>query len=219
MVIKRVHLILIAVIACIFMCACSSTPAIQDIDYLILVNDEHKLPDYWESTVNLETTTDVDNDPCEVEKETLQKYYELRDDLQTNDGIYIEINRSYISVANQQDLWDRWSKEAGGEIILRRYAEVPGFSEHHTGLAIDICLVKDGTIVDDNASMMVEREIFRKIHAKLANYGFILRYPEDKEAVTGYAYEPWHIRFVGSPEVAKEITDNGLTLEEYLRER
>ena len=64
--------------------------------------------------------------------------------------------------------------------------------------------------------MIAEREIFAKIHAKLADYGFILRFPEGAKEITGYDYEPWHFRYVDSAEVAHEIMDNGLTLEEYL---
>ena len=54
----------------------------------------------------------------------------------------------------------------------------PGYSEHHTGLALDICLVVNGTVIDDNDEMIAQREIFAKIHEKLADYGFILRYLE-----------------------------------------
>ena len=64
--------------------------------------------------------------------------------------------------------------------------------------------------------MIAEKEIFSKIHKKLSKYGFILRYPEDKVDVTGYAYEPWHFRYVGSAKVAKEIESKNVTLEQYL---
>ena len=59
-------------------------------------------------------------------------------------------------------------------------------------------------------------EIWEKIHEKLADYGFILRYLEGKEHITGYGYEPWHIRYVGDPETARSIMADGLTLEEAL---
>lgn len=59
-------------------------------------------------------------------------------------------------------------------------------------------------------------EIWAKIHAKLADHGFILRYLDGKEAITGYSYEPWHIRYVNDVTIAKEIMDKGITLEEYL---
>ena len=93
---------------------------------------------------------------------------------------------------------------------------MPRYSEHHTGLVIDICVIKDGKIINDNDEMIAERDLFSEIHAKLADHGFILRYLEGKDDITGYAYEPWHFRYVGSPEIAKEIMDKGLTLEEYL---
>ena len=59
-------------------------------------------------------------------------------------------------------------------------------------------------------------DIWARIHELLPEYGFILRYLEGKESITGYGYEPWHIRYVGSPETAKDIAGQGLTLEEYL---
>ena len=221
------YLLGVAIVSCItlgLICACGSTSTstesektlfVQDYDYLVLVNKNHELPSDWESSVKLETVTDIDGDPCQVEKEALLKYYELRDDLQKNDGVTIELDSCYRSVAEQQDLWDRWTVEYG-EDYVHQYVAVPGFSEHHTGLAIDICLVKDGKVIDDNDDMIAEKEIFQKIHAKLADYGFILRYLDGKDDITGYSYEPWHLRYVGNPEVAKEITDKGLTLEEYL---
>ncbi len=64
--------------------------------------------------------------------------------------------------------------------------------------------------------MTNEKELFGKVHAKLAKYGFILRYPPVKEETTGYGSEVWHFRYIDNPEIAKEIMDNGLTLEEYL---
>ena len=64
--------------------------------------------------------------------------------------------------------------------------------------------------------MIAEKEIFSKIHDKLANYGFILRYLKDKDEITGYAYEPWHLRYVGSKELAQEIMKKNITFEEYL---
>jgi D-alanyl-D-alanine carboxypeptidase len=66
--------------------------------------------------------------------------------------------------------------------------------------------------------MIAEPEIFAKIHAKLADYGFILRYLPWKEDITGYGYEPWHLRYVWDVNVAKEIMDKWITLEEYLGE-
>jgi hypothetical protein len=65
-------------------------------------------------------------------------------------------------------------------------------------------------------SMVQYPEIRAKVHAKLADHGFILRYLDGKEDITGYSYEPWHIRYVNDASIAKEIMDKGITLEEYL---
>ena len=99
---------------------------------------------------------------------------------------------------------------------MKQYVAVPGFSEHHTGLALDLYLIIDGKDVVLNEDMVQYPEIWEKIHAKLADHGFILRYLEGKEDITGYSYEPWHIRYIDDPAVAKEIMDEGITLEEYL---
>lgn len=74
-------------------------------------------------------------------------------------------------------------------------------------------------MVYDNDEMIAQKDIFKKIHSKLAKYGFILRYPEGKKKENGYAYEPWHFRYVGSEKVAKEITSKKITLEKYLGEK
>ncbi len=195
----------------------SPSPTIDDffIDYLVLVNKEHKLPDNWEKIVELETVEDFEGGkPHQVEKLALERFWLLRDDL-LKEGIQIELDSCYRSVDAQIDIWNRFTEEYGEE-YGKKYVAVPGYSEHHTGLAIDICIVKDGVTIDENDDMIAEKEIFAKIHAKLADYGFILRYLEGKEDITGYSYEPWHFRFVEAPEVAHFIMDNGLTLEEFI---
>ena len=184
------------------------------LNYLVLVNKENKLPDDWEETVHLKSCTSASGKEIFVEEEALGKYYGLRNAL-AEENIYILLDSTYRSVAYQEDLAERFRQEKGEEYV-KQYVAVPGFSEHHTGLAIDICLRVDNLIIDDNDDMIAEKEIFSRIHARLAEYGFILRYMEGKEDITGYSYEPWHLRYVGSREIAEEIYQNGWTLEEYL---
>jgi D-alanyl-D-alanine carboxypeptidase len=97
------------------------------------------------------------------------------------------------------------------------YAEevvaMPGTSEHHTGQALDLVINVDGKWIEENEDSMKHLDIYKKIHKVLKHFGFILRYPEGKEDITGYPYEPWHIRYVGE-DIAMNIGD--LTLEEYL---
>ena len=188
-------------------------------DYLVLVNKQNKLPEDWEEKVELVDTKNAWNDDIKVEKKAFEKYQELAADLKKNDGITIELDSAYRSVAAQQELWDTWSADPDkGPEYVQKYVAVPGYSEHHTGLAIDIVLdfgEVEG-IVSDNEAMIQNREAFAKIHAKLAKYGFILRYLEGKDEITGYSYEPWHLRYINDPEIAEEIMSKGLTLEEYL---
>lgn len=199
-------------------CNITIKTAPEEFDYLVLVNKQNKLPEDWEEKLQLESEPDFasyrDRGEHQVEKEALLRFHQLRDAL-LKEGVDIELDSCYRSVATQEELWDEFEKEYG-EDYVRQYVAVPGYSEHHTGLAIDICVVKDGVVIDDNDDMIAEKEIFAKVHERLADFGFILRYPEGKEDITGYAYEPWHLRYVGSAEIAKEITERGLTLEEYL---
>ncbi|MBR2699395.1 MAG: D-alanyl-D-alanine carboxypeptidase family protein [Clostridia bacterium] len=93
----------------------------------------------------------------------------------------------------------------------------PGYSEHHTGLALDLYFIVDGKTVYKNEDLVQYPEIWRKIHAKLADYGFILRYLDGKEHITGYGYEPWHIRYIDDAQTARDImSQTGMTLEVWL---
>ncbi|MBQ7598000.1 MAG: M15 family metallopeptidase [Clostridia bacterium] len=229
----RVLSLLLAVVClCGLFTGCTAKPQEANeeakYDYLVLVNKQSKLPDDWESVVVLEDAQNTlpedialneDNDYLatdvfKVETKALEAFRALQEDC-AKDGITILLDSTYRSVARQQELWAEFAEEYG-EDYCKKYVAVPGYSEHHTGLAIDICVIKDGRIINDNDEMIAERELFAKIHEKLADHGFILRYPEGRDDSTGYSYEPWHFRYVGSAEIAKEIMERGLTLEEYL---
>ena len=200
---------------------------VTETDYLVLVNKQNKLPANWEDVVELEDAQNTipegvelneDNDYLasdvfQVEKSALEAFRALQEDLE-DEGIIILLDSTYRSVARQEELWEEFVEKYGLEYTQNTVA-VPGTSEHHTGLAIDVCIVKDGVVINENDDMIAEREIFGKIHAKLADYGFILRFPENGKAITGYDYEPWHFRYVGV-DAAKEIAAQGVTLEEYL---
>lgn len=209
---KIIFFIMLAVVGLMTLTACG-----KKTNYMVLVNKQNKLPDNWEKTIELSDAKNFLGETVQVEKKALEKFYELRDDL-LNDGIDIELDSTYRTVSRQQEIWDEFEKEHGLE-YAQKYVAVPGTSEHHTGLAIDIMIIKDGKEIYDNDEMTAEKEIFSQIHAKLAKYGFILRYPEGKEDITGYGAEVWHFRYIDNPEVAKEIMDNGLTFEEYLQNK
>lgn len=184
----------------------------QDI-YLVLVNKTHQLPDDWEQKVTLVTDKDPWDDDVIIEKKTLEQFKKLQKAL-LKQGVDIRLDSVYRSVDDQVELWDYFEKEYG-EDYCKQYVAIPGYSEHHTGLAVDVCMMIDGRPDNDNEHMIAEKELFAKVHNLMPDYGFILRYPEGEEKITGYEYEPWHLRYVGVF-AAKEITRNNLTLEEYL---
>ena len=189
-------------------------------DYLILVNKQNKLPDDWNFRMDFNTGRNALGELYIVESEALRDYENLRNYLLDEEGVQIELDSTYRSVEEQQEIWDAWSADPEkGPDYCAQYLSPVGYSEHHTGLAIDVFLMKDGKEIRDNDEMIADTEDFAKVHKHLAKFGFILRYLEGKEDVTGYSYEPWHFRYIGDKEIAKYIMDNGLTLEEYLAEK
>ncbi|GEM_PF-316994 len=126
------------------------------------------------------------------------------------DGIYLTAVAGYRSYSFQKQLYAN-EVSMNGEEYANKYVAVPGYSEHHTGLAIDLMSADDVSLTE----AFDQTDEFRWLQENMSDYGFILRYPKGKEHITGYNYEPWHIRYVGR-EAAKEIEELGLTLEEYV---
>lgn len=112
----------------------------------------------------------------------------------------------------QQQIWDDTLAKNGAE-FTRRYVALPGCSEHQTGLAID--LGRAARRIDFIRPAFGSTGVCGALRRAAARYGFILRYPADKQAVTGIAHEPWHFRYVGAPH-ALLMERQGLCLEEYL---
>lgn len=122
-----------------------------------------------------------------------------------SEDIKLWIDSGYRSYAEQEATYGGWVDLHGTE-VADTFSSRPGYSEHQTGLAIDVNLADPDFIGTPEATWLA-------MHAQ--EYGFIIRFPEGKEAQTGYNYEPWHLRYVGV-ELATELTTAGLTLEEYL---
>lgn len=100
-----------------------------------------------------------------------------------------------------------------GEEYTRKFVALPGCSEHHTGLAIDLQWIFGEE--DIICPSFPNEGVCKKFRERAAKYGYILRYPEGKEESTGIGYEPWHFRYVGYPH-SELMEEYGLTLEEYL---
>lgn len=115
--------------------------------------------------------------------------------------VNIMINAAWRSIEQQEAIF----AEKGGDIAAN-----PGYSEHHSGYALDICIYENG-----KGRTFADEEPYVWIPQNCSKYGFIRRYPESKTALTGITYEPWHYRYVGIPH-ATYMTQNSLTLEEYI---
>jgi D-alanyl-D-alanine carboxypeptidase len=117
---------------------------------------------------------------------------------------------AYRSHTDQVSLFNSYVKK-DGYVKARTYSAIPGTSEHETGLAIDVTGGSGQCPAQDCFSNTKEAHWLQE---NAAAYGYIIRYPKGKEAVTGYRYEPWHLRYVGI-DIAKDIMSRGITLEEY----
>ncbi len=184
-------------------------------DYLVLVNKTNKLPDNWDRIADFLEVKNSFGKILKIEKETSEKFNELRKNL-LSEWVDIELDSAYRSFSIQNEFFEEF-KEKYWEEYASNYAAPAGYSEHHTWLAVDICIKKENwEIISENHEMIVELGVFDKIHKKLADYWFILRYPDWKDDITWYSYEPWHLRYIWDINIAKEIMENWLTLEEYL---
>ena len=217
---KSWKILILAAVMIFSFAACShensseSSADTGSIDYLVLVNKLHALPDGWEDALETTKFTNTAGWDVEVENKAYDAYLDLKEDLE-KDGVYVDLDSAYRSVAEQQRIMDDFTEKYGAD-YARKTVATPGYSEHHTGLALDLYLIIDGENVTENADMMQYPEVWEKIHGKLAEHGFILRYLPDKEHITGYAYEPWHIRYINDPDKAAEIMSSGVTFESYL---
>lgn len=189
----------------------SSTLEFEDLGSLpwnlILVNQDHAIPDNWsQELTTLSNGTQVDS----------RIYPELRR-CSTICAPRAFIPSSHPAIgfaAKQQSLMDDKIKEfidqgesaAQAKKDAKKWVNPVGYSEHQTGLAMDI---------NADGVNSTGEEVFTWLKEHAWEYGFILRYPDGKTDITGTDYEPWHYRYVGK-DAAKEIYKKGLCLEEYL---
>ncbi len=159
------------------------------IDDIIIVNKDYSLPKNYDPKVN-------------------KKAYKALQKMQ-NDALVLGLDLSlvsgYRSYKTQEKLFQKYALKDGEE-KANTYSAKPGHSEHQTGLAFDIGSV-DRTFENTDEAKWIEENAYL--------YGFIVRYPKNKTDITGYIYEPWHVRYLGV-DVATKVKASGLTLEEYL---
>ena len=186
----------------------------QKPNYLILINEENRLPENFSDTVELISVENAFGDKYKIEKKTFEAFSRLREDLLRNDGIQTELISVYRTIEQQEKTFQRYIDTYGIE-YAKKYVAIPGHSEHHTGIGIDVGIVVDGKLTRKIEELLEVEDLFRTVQGKLSKYGFMLRYPKGKEKNTKIAYEPWHFRYIDSPEIAMEIEEKGISFEEY----
>lgn len=176
---------------------------------LILVNSTHRIPKNYKP--KLKTLSNGESVSTEIYP-ALQKMF---DDARAQ-GLAPFVAAGYRTAQKQQELLDEKIREfrkqgysaSEAKKQAQTWVAVPGTSEHQLGLAVDINADTE-KCSSDRLYSWLEKNSFQ--------YGFILRYPSDKTAITGTNYEPWHFRYVGVP-AAAEIHARGICLEEYLNQ-
>ena len=128
-------------------------------------------------------------------------------------GIYLHARSGYRSYQTQVQLFQSYA-DRNGEEAANRYSAKPGHSEHQTGLVMDVTSESVDYQLSESFGETEEGK-WLKEHAH--EFGFIIRYPEGAEDITGYIYEPWHIRYLGV-DMATKVYESGLTYEEFLEE-
>jgi D-alanyl-D-alanine carboxypeptidase len=179
----------------------------------VLVNKELSLPTDYEPSdlvipnVSFSKTVNHENSHLRlVAARALERLFEEA----KKEDIYLNAVSGYRSYKRQYDIFTNNIKRKGLEHTMK-FSAKPGYSEHQTGLTMDVS--------SDSANNRLELSFAKTKEAiwiaeNSHRFGFIIRYPEDKTEITGYAYEPWHIRYVGIS-LATYLYENNLTLEEY----
>lgn len=175
-------------------------------DERILVNKYYYLTaDYVPD--NLETISELfSNGNKQLVKEARISFEEMAN-VAYEEGFNLRIISAYRSYEYQQNLYNNYVK-SDGKKKADTYSARPGFSEHQTGLSFDI----DNKETDYNNFEQTDE--FKWMQKNAYKFGFILRYPKNKEDITGYQYEAWHYRYVGK-DISKYIHKHNITLEEY----
>lgn len=175
-------------------------------ELLVLVNKYHHLPAGFKqyNLVNMDRNYTVnDGKQYLISAVAYEKYVQMVDAAKT-DGLSMKVISAYRTEDYQRNLYNNKVRTTG-KINADNYSARPGSSEHQTGLAVDISSTK-GTFEYTPE--------FKWLQKHAHEYGYIMRYPKGKEWITGYSYEPWHYRYVGT-EAAKVIYEEGITYEEY----
>lgn len=190
-----------------------SNPPIGETTCLLLVNSTHPLPSNYVPNLVKIPSKYLNGSLNQVAREMYPSLIAMMDAARA-DGVSLYVRSPYRSYSTQNTLFknkrnsyiNRGMSKEEAEKEAARFIAYPGTSEHQSGLAVDF------NVAD---SEFEQQPAFTWLTENAADYGFIMRYPEEKSDVTGIIYEPWHWRYVGK-KAAEEINRTGLTLEEYV---
>jgi len=197
-------------------------PGVMANGYPILVNDDNYIPDSYQTVCLVNMKSYCDSSIVKIKGSDIQAEKYAVDALMTmlraaRDAGHKgwQINAGYRSIQYQQELFDnrvyalRQEGYSGSQARakVRQTVADPGSSEHHTGLAFDVAITGESSFAATKQSVWLAQHCWE--------YGFILRYPADKTAITGISYEPWHFRYVGTSH-SLIMRDENLCLEEYI---
>ncbi len=174
----------------------------------LLCNKFYKLPDGYEPDDLVEMKNKYYYGDVQIVRQEVYDAFVDMWNAANNEGIYLIVNSSYRSFDDQTELYNLYKDNYGAK-QADSVASRPGYSEHQTGLSVDI-FSKDNT----STKTFKDSPAYNWLKDNSYKYGFILRYPEGKENLTGYEFEAWHYRYVGK-KIAKEIHNSNLTYEEY----
>jgi len=191
--------------------ASDDIPAPDEFNYLLIINKEHALPeDYVPSDLRMldvafVNTANADRMKMrEAAAEALERMFEAA----LRDGIALVGISAYRSFRSQSEVYYRRGNQSKRDVYIAK----PGHSEHQTGLAVDLGTKRSAVLSEAFAKSDEGIWVAENAH----KFGFIIRYPKGAEAITGYRYEPWHIRYVG--DAAEEIKRREIPLETYLED-
>ena len=181
---------------------------------LILVNKEHPIDKDYKPADLVKIkyfVSDRSETTRYMRAEAAEAFHNLVDKAAAN-GIELKMTTAYRSYNFQKILFDNYVAKEGEE-AANQYSARPGQSEHQTGLSVDVSSPSVGYQLSDDYGKTEEGKWLAE---NAYRFGFVIRFPKGKEEITGYQYEPWHIRYVGLT-AAKEIYEQNLTLEEFLQ--
>lgn len=175
---------------------------------LVLVNKYNHLPKNYKPS-DIEYVDGAYSNKVPMRKITKEAFLKLKEVAKEEGKMNLMPSTAFRDEAFQASLYNKYVA-SDGVTAADTYSARPGYSEHQTGLSIDLRNIDLGT-----TGKRLTDENFKWLSDNAYRFGFIIRFPKDKEHITGYQFENWHIRYVGE-DIAKIIHDEDLTLEEYI---